>query len=61
MLCDCIISSLDMKEMEHLVRSISADGLLWGACEDVTVCVCVRVCVRACVHACAWTCVCVDV
>ena len=25
----------DMKEMEKLVRSIEADGLLWGACKFV--------------------------
>ena len=25
--------SIDMKEVEKLVRSIEADGLLWGACE----------------------------
>ena len=24
----------DMKEMEKLVRSIEADGLLWGACKS---------------------------
>ena len=24
----------DMKEMERLVRSIEADGLLWGACKN---------------------------
>ena len=33
---DCVIvchCSLDMKEIENAVRSIEADGLLWGACK----------------------------
>ena len=35
----CDFCATDMKEIENAVRSITADGLLWGACKFCTVCV----------------------
>ena len=31
--CVCFVVCADMKEIEAAVRSVQADGLLWGACK----------------------------
>ena len=34
--CCCCCVCLDMAEIEKAVRSVVADGLLWGACELIS-------------------------